>query len=74
MNGLHLTPFPAERHDELMDLAKAEARRLRQEAVREFDYGAGSLARSARRLQAALKRHAALRGLPQGPSVTASAR
>jgi len=73
MNCMPLTPSPAEHHDQLVELAKTEARRLRQEAVREFDYGTGSLTRSASRLQAALKRHAALRGLHQGAAVSSSA-
>jgi hypothetical protein len=50
-----------EQHAWWMDLAKARASRLRREAVRDFDFGAASLARSARRLHASLKRHAALR-------------
>lgn len=68
MPHIPLTPSPAERHAQLMDQAMAEARRLRQEAVRDFDAGAGALARSARRLHASLKRHAALRAQAQTPA------
>ncbi|GAB4089314.1 hypothetical protein [Hydrogenophaga soli] len=56
-----LPPASLDAHALWMDLAKTRASRLRREAIRDFDFGAAALARSARRLHASLKRHAALR-------------
>ncbi|HEX5783575.1 MAG TPA: hypothetical protein VFY35_02500 [Burkholderiaceae bacterium] len=60
-----LPPASLDAHALWMDLAKTRASRLRREAIRDFDFGAAALARSARRLHASLKRHAALRARAQ---------
>jgi hypothetical protein len=68
MNSLYATPdqdaMLSGEYVRQMEMAKADARRLRREAVRDCDYGVGSLGRSARRFQAALTRHAAWRASP----------
>lgn len=68
-----LPPASLDTHALWMDLAKNRASRLRREAIRDFDFGAAALARSARRLHASLKRHAALRAGTQAPSPAAVA-